>query len=142
MPSIKTKNKRLKMKKDRESDSEGYFQVYSEYSKSLRLWFISFGIGGPVLFLSNWNNLTCLSINFFSISVWFVLGVILQILLAILNKYSSWVGYYGEFKPSYQQSKVYKLVEKLSCKIIIDIVIDILTILCYAIAIMLIANTL
>ena len=32
---------------------EGHFQNYSDYSRTLRAWLVAYGIGGPVLFLTN-----------------------------------------------------------------------------------------
>jgi hypothetical protein len=36
-----------------EEDAVGTFQAYAEYNKTLRTWFVAFGIGGPALFLVN-----------------------------------------------------------------------------------------
>ncbi len=32
---------------------DGYYKVYEEYSKTLRTWFVAYGIGAPVLVLNN-----------------------------------------------------------------------------------------
>jgi hypothetical protein len=32
--------------------SDGYFKVYEEHMKTLRAWFVAYGIGGPVLFVT------------------------------------------------------------------------------------------
>jgi len=35
------------------TEREEYFKAYEEYSKVLRTWFVAYGIGGPVLLLTN-----------------------------------------------------------------------------------------
>ena len=30
-----------------------YFSAYTEYNKILRTWFVTFGVGGPLLLLAN-----------------------------------------------------------------------------------------
>lgn len=38
---------------EREKQKLEYFESYNEYNKILRSWFVAFGIGGPVIFLTN-----------------------------------------------------------------------------------------
>ncbi len=35
------------------SQAEDYLEAYAEYSKVTRMWFVAYGIGAPVLFLTN-----------------------------------------------------------------------------------------
>lgn len=35
------------------TNAEHYFQAYAEYSKVLRTWLVAYGIGAPVLLLTN-----------------------------------------------------------------------------------------
>jgi hypothetical protein len=34
-------------------EAERSFEAYSDYSKTLRMWFVAYGMGGPILFVSN-----------------------------------------------------------------------------------------
>ena len=34
-------------------ESADYYKVYEEYAKNLRTWFVAYGVGAPVLFVSN-----------------------------------------------------------------------------------------
>ena len=36
-----------------EASGGGHFENYAEYAKTLRSWLVAYGIGGPVLFLTN-----------------------------------------------------------------------------------------
>src|SRR5260370_2549990 len=72
------------------------FSVYAEYSKTLRTWLVAYGIGAPVLFLTN-DTLArtfAKSSQARTIAIYFLAGVVLPMLLAILNKHVMWVGYY------------------------------------------------
>jgi hypothetical protein len=75
---------------------DDYKEAYRYHSSTLRNWYVAFGIGAPVLFLSNeylWNKIVN-SCNFEVIGFTFFLGVAFQVLLALFDKYASWVGYY------------------------------------------------
>jgi hypothetical protein len=75
---------------------DDYKEAYRYHSSTLRNWYVAFGIGAPVLFLSNeylWKKIVT-SCNFEVIGFTFLLGAVFQVLLAFLDKYASWVGYY------------------------------------------------
>jgi len=81
------------------SDYEGHFANYAEYSKTLRSWLVAYGIGGPVLFLLSKDAPTTIarSPHLRTIVTLFVLGVALQIGLALLNKWAAWHMYRGAY---------------------------------------------
>lgn len=71
---------------------EGYYANYAEYSKTLRAWLVAYGIGGPVLFLTNdkaANKLATASNAGFVIKL-FLVGVVLQIAGTAVNKWAAW----------------------------------------------------
>jgi hypothetical protein len=75
---------------------DDYKEAYRCHSSTLRNWYVAFGIGAPVLFLSNeylWKKIIT-SCNFEVIGFTFFLGAVFQVLLSFLDKYASWVGYY------------------------------------------------
>ena len=80
-------------------DYDGHFANYSEYSKTLRSWLVAYGIGGPVLLLTNKDAPEKLakSPHLETIVTLFVAGVALQILLAFLNKWAAWHMYSGAY---------------------------------------------
>jgi presenilin-like A22 family membrane protease len=81
-----------------QSLKDDYKEAYRYHSSTLRNWYVAFGIGAPVLFLSNeylWKKIVT-SCNFEIIALTFFLGAVFQVLLAFFDKYASWVGYYKE----------------------------------------------
>lgn len=109
---------------------------YEEYSKTLRTWFVAYGVGAPVIFLSN-EALTkkvlgapdskCLIAAFFA-------GVVIQVILTIINKNIMWGCYYGEINTEFKSTRRYKTADWLSRQYWIDIIFDLisLTLLSYA----------
>jgi len=81
------------------TDREAYFDAYQEYSKVLRTWFVVYGIGGPVLLLTNETLARALKASGEGkcLAAFFLAGVALQVVLAALNKFSMWGIYFGEF---------------------------------------------
>ena len=57
--------------------TKAFYKVYEEYSKALRTWFVAFGIGGPVLFLTQQDvsNKIVESGNARTIVLLFLIGV-------------------------------------------------------------------
>lgn len=81
------------------ADHEGHFENYTEYSKTFRSWMVAYGIGGPVLLLVSKDAPTSLagSQHLRLIITLFVVGVGLQILLALINKWAAWQMYRGSY---------------------------------------------
>lgn len=81
------------------SDCEGHFANYAEYSKTLRSWLVAYGIGGPALFLLGKDAPTKLSASpeLKAIVTLFVIGVSLQIGIALINKWAAWHMYCGAY---------------------------------------------
>jgi hypothetical protein len=109
--------------------AEEYFECYAEFSKTLRTWFIAYGIGAPILFLSNkalWDTIKSSS-NIGIISLFFLFGVSIQVLEALLNKISMWYLYQGEEKPQFKSKILYKVLYNISECYSLDILFDIIT---------------
>lgn len=126
---------RFAKQKSNTSPSDHY-AVYTEYSKILRTWFVGYGVGGPTLILSQkdvWENLAKVG-NIKFVAYYFILGVVLQVIIALLNKSIMWVSYYGEHKPSFKVSYYYKLTEKIARYYLIDLIFDISTTASYVYA--------
>lgn len=71
------------------------FVNYSEYNKTLRTWFVTFGVGGPALFLATPSLAQKLyAAGHLDTVIWYFLaGSGLQILIAIINKFAGWYEY-------------------------------------------------
>lgn len=118
---------RAEQKKSTEtSDRDGYFSAYEEYSKVLRTWLVAYGVGGPVLLFTNERISTAVSNS--PSAHWiagpFLLGVALQVLLAVLNKNVMWTLYWGEAYPETQDGAWYQSAAWISYQFWIDMVID------------------
>ncbi|MBW8042467.1 MAG: hypothetical protein FVQ85_21075 [Planctomycetes bacterium] len=113
-----------------------YFEVYWSYCSALRNWFVVFGVGGCILFVS---DKAAIFKEFnkpikIAIVISFISGVALQILLAMLNKWIHWYIYWGEENQDFQESRLYQIAERVSTWFWIDVSIDLLTIIAFGIA--------
>lgn len=110
-----------------ETAADGYYKVYEEYSKTLRTWLVAYGIGGPVLFLTNAGPRADLARSGMSrcIALAFLGGVALQILLAALNKTLMWANYYAELTPGAPEKWLFRNAAWLSEQFWIDFLVDI-----------------
>ena len=102
---------------------------YQEYSKTLRAWFVAYGIGAPVIFLSNESLTTKVlgSLNSKCLIAAFFAGVLVQVILTIINKHVMWGCYYGELNAEFQSTYRYKVADWISRQYWIDIILDFLS---------------
>ncbi len=107
----------------------GYFEQYWRYCSSLRNWFVAYGIGGCVLFVSDKAELfQQMKLERKRIVVIaFLVGVIAQVLLAGLNKCIHWYIYWGKEQKSFCRTWQYKASDWISTQFWIDIVADLIT---------------
>jgi len=114
-------------------DREGFYKVYEEYAKNLRAWFVAYGIGGPVLFLTQEtiSKTIAESGQARNIVYGFLFGVLSQILLSLFNKWNNWAIYsYSDSEASMKTWK-FKLAEILSEQSWIDKLLDIFTVVAF-----------
>ena len=113
---------------------------YQEYNKALRTWFVAFGIGGPVLLLTRDSMLLKLSIKMMlkPVVLLFIFGAAVQIFIALINKIECWYCYYADLNEEYSKTKFGRFMVWLDNQFWIDILCDIITIVSYLIAIILI----
>jgi hypothetical protein len=117
-------------------DREGFYRVYEEYAKSLRTWFVGYGIGGPVLILTQdkVKQVVVDSGEARFIAILFLLGVGFQIFLSLLNKWINWGVYaYSESKRM-SESKRFRFCSAVSEKEYIDIGLDVGSFLAFGLA--------
>lgn len=87
-----------------QSLQDDYREAYRHHAATLRNWYVGFGVGAPVVFLSNeylWQKVVS-SNKFVSISWIFFMGVAFQVLLAFFDKYANWVLYYELARKSHK----------------------------------------
>ncbi|GEP54171.1 hypothetical protein [Reyranella soli] len=73
------------------SEASGHYANYQEYNKLLRTWFVAFGVGVPALLYSRPDLIERLgSLQQTIIVVALLLGSLVQVLVAYLNKYCSY----------------------------------------------------
>jgi len=109
-------------------DRKVFFQNYADYSKAVRAWLVAYGIGGPVLFVTN-DKLTervAKSGYGAEIIAMFLVGVGLQIVSAMINKWAAWHVYRGIGDAVYQTNRSYKFWNWVNDQTWIDIWADLL----------------
>ncbi len=126
-----------------ETKSE-YYPPYAEYSKTLRTWFVAYGIGGPVVLLANekvWPSIVSSGLSF-DIGLLFLIGGGVQVISALLNKHAMWHLYYSEAGPYdtaedkrakelYKGTMYYKVAEWYSIQNWIDELLDVYTLVLF-----------
>lgn len=117
-------------------DAEGYYKAYEGHSAILRTWLVAYGIGAPVLFMTNESiqNQVADSALQWWIAGFFLTGVFLQIVITALNKYAMWTVQHGLLNPSYQETHKYKRANAVKDRIDLDFWIDMGTIVLFLLA--------
>lgn len=116
-------------------NGEGFFEQYWRYTSALRHWFIAYGIGGVVLFVTKAEIFVSILPNLkITIVILFLTGAIIQVVLAFWNKLIHWYLYYGEDDKTFQDSAKYKFFNKASELFWADITADVITFLSFLIA--------
>ncbi len=122
------------------SDKDDNLSLYSEYNKTLRTWLVGFGFGVPALFIVNEaaqikltssDNAECI--------IWlFLAGSASQIFMAFLNKIVSWCAYYKHSNTNKDPNKVILFFASLENYFIIDVVLDVFSLVTFGWSIVLI----
>ena len=121
-----------------------YIKAYDEHNKILRTWLVAYGVGAPVLVLANpalLNKVLLLEHCKLTFGA-FLFGIALQILVALINKYTMWICYYGENNDNFRSGFIYRSAEVLSKQAWVDFLCDIGAIGLMAIASLYSLNTL
>ena len=117
------------------------WEAYSSYNNLLRTWFVAFGIGVPATFLINDGLVKYISPGTGNPTIFklFLFGAGAQVLMASINKVINWCEYYklDEFKDNpvgFWQGSA-DIISRASNWFLIDIVFDLITMICFSIAI-------
>jgi hypothetical protein len=114
----------------------GFYTAYAEFAKNLRVWFLAYGIGATAIFVTNEGaGKRLLSSGAAEGVVYlFLIGVALQIFVALLYKTAMWYLYMGEFDPREKETWRHALAERISNSYSIELVCDAATIFCFGAA--------
>jgi hypothetical protein len=114
---------------DAEREESGFYEAYVGFARTLRVWFIAYGIGGPTVFLTNEAAGTRLFASGQGgvVAYAFLGGVAVQIALALLYKTAMWYLYIGAFNLKTKASGLYKASDWLSESYWVELVGDLLT---------------
>lgn len=113
-----------------------FYKAYEDYARALRTWLVAYGIGFPVLMLTNKEVSEALANSGEArcIAILFVGGVACQVVLAAMNKVCMWVCYLSESDPDIQGKLLARFFYKLSSQFWIDFLLDFLSITAFVIA--------
>jgi hypothetical protein len=113
-----------------------YFEVFSSLSKTLRTWFVAYGIGAPVLFLEHDAVRQTLSRSNQAGSILrlFLAGVVLQVMITAVNKTIMWIRYDDEVRDDTAHSarRWVRFANWLSEQYWLDLLVDVVTLGCFA----------
>ncbi len=112
-----------------------YGESFSMYEKMLRTWLVAYGVGGPVLFMTQKDLRQALvtAPDGRTIGVLFLLGVLAQVLESFLYKTSMWY-LYREAAKENECHSMYTFSKWVEDHYLIDIIFDLITIVSFAIA--------
>lgn len=119
-----------------QDDGAGHYTAYEEHARTLRTWLVAYGIGAPVLMLSQdqlWKQLAATN-SLPCIAALFLFGVALQVTLAAANKSAMWACYYGAINEEFEKTRVYRFGKWVAGLYWIDLVCDLVSMLVFAVA--------
>jgi len=108
-------------------EAESLFKAYEEYAKTLRTWFVAYGIGGPVLLLTNETvrGTVAASGSAQLIGGAFLAAVAAQVGLAFINKTVLWANYFAELRPELASTRRYRFAAWVAEQYWLDVLVDI-----------------
>ena len=120
-----------------DNEADDLFDVYFEYNKILRTWFVAFGVGGPAMFLVNDDIARALndSGNLKCVAGLFLGGAAAQVAGSFINKVGSWYEYYATVDKTAGRTLHCRLAVWLMHQFWIDVLIDAATIAMFGTAI-------
>ena len=112
---------------------------FSGYEKTLWTWFVAYGIGGLIIFVTQLQNQKLIvdKKNASCIAICFLFGVLSQIIESILYKATTWYPYYRELKKLEKDERNkwwYKMSDWVHCNYWIDLLFDVGTVVFFSIA--------
>jgi len=103
--------------------------AFSRYERLLRNWFIAYGIGAPILLLTQ-NSLRdkfLASPDRWCIGILFLIGIAFQVFENWLYKMTTWYQYRGEAHPELKKTRTYRFSVGVENRYWIDVGFDLVT---------------
>jgi hypothetical protein len=103
-----------------------YYREYTEYAKDLRIWLVAYGVGGPALIVTQPKLYNTISTSGHArdLALLFLLGVVVQIITALLYKAAAWNLHYTKERCRGKTARWAERVEDWNC---IDVAADVIT---------------
>ena len=113
-----------------------FYDPYAWYARTVRYWFMAYGIGAPAAVLGNdrlYGKLIaghCLQ----TVIGFFLAGILLQLCIAVLNRTAMWYLYQAENRePDFQNRLRVRVSDWFSDRYWPDLLFDLLTVSCFGI---------
>ncbi len=118
------------------SEEAIHLDNYFDYARTLRAWLVAYGIGAPVIFMTNDKVTEKIgkSESASTIVTLFLLGVALQVVLALINKWGAWHLYAGENKPAFKKTWRYRIWGRITDMSWLDFWVDIVALSVFVVA--------
>jgi hypothetical protein len=115
------------------NNDSGYYEPYIQYSRTLRAWFVAYGIGVPVLLVSQeFIARAIIKAGTGELITWlFLSGVAVQVLAAFLYKYSMNYLYFDEFGNELERTLRLRFAIWLSNAIWLEMLFDVVSIVLF-----------
>jgi hypothetical protein len=120
-------------KQKNEIGDDSVYEQYVRHSDILRNWFVAYGIGGVLLFLTKDSFFSKVPFDhIYTISKWFVFGVAAQVLLAFINKVYNFQLYINTIRKP-EDSSLQERAKKVARNFyLIDFIFDLVTAACFS----------
>jgi hypothetical protein len=113
--------------------AEDFYQTYAEYARTLRHWFVAYGVGGPLILMTNapFSERLVNSGALYFVVYLFLAGVTFQVLVVVVNKWANWLMHSGAEDAVRRETWWYKQADGIYDQFWIDIACDSLTAVCF-----------
>ncbi len=121
----------------REREAQSYYQNYAEYNRTLRAWFVVFGVGGPATLIVNkelTDRLAQTGALRYVVAM-FLVGAAAQVLIALTNKIASWYCYSAEAHPELADKGSRRIWAWVNQQFILDVAMDLTSVIAFGLAI-------
>ena len=110
-------------------EESGFDEAYLSFARTLRTWFVAYGIGVPVLVLNQDKVLDLLvrSSQTLPIAKLFLAGVCVQVGTVIVYKAAMWHLYRAEFEPQVRQRLLFGFFNWISEAFWLELLLDLMT---------------
>ena len=121
----------------------GFYEPYAHFSRTLRAWLVAYGVGVPVILISQANIIETIKMSGkgMLITYLFLGGVLIQILASLIYKYSMGYLYTSELDSSIENTKRVKLANWFSEAFWLELCFDVSAIALFFIGTFIVVKT-